>query len=90
METKTTLVGTEGRVELDTVTTVELELTRDVFPNNTELNDTLRNLNDFQAASQVRVDLEELGVLEAGDELTDSLLEFGFVRKMRHSVKMRR
>jgi hypothetical protein len=87
MESETTLVGTKSRVELDTVTTVKFEITLVVFPDNTELDDTLGDLNDFQAASQVRVDLEELRVLKAGNKFADSLLEFGFVRKVRHFEK---
>lgn len=48
MQSKTTLVRTEGRVELNTVTYVDFDFTVVIFPWNTELDDTLRDLNNLE------------------------------------------
>ena len=41
VEAETTLVWTQSRVELDSVSAVQLELSLVIFPNNTELDDAL-------------------------------------------------
>ena len=64
METETTLVGAEGTVELHTVGAVDLWLKLVVFPDNTELDDTLWDGDDLQCGLVFRVLLEERGVLE--------------------------
>ena len=76
MEPQATLVGTESRVELNTVTPVDVELSLVVLPDNTELDDTLRNGNNGKALLKLGVNLEELGGLESGDKLAVGLLEF--------------
>ena len=69
METETTLVGAEGRVVLDTETTVDLDLALVVLPDDTELDDTLRDGDDGQSLAVFGVLLEESGVLEGGGQL---------------------
>lgn len=69
MESETALVGTEGRVVLDTITTVNLEVSLVVFPGNAELDDTLRDGDDLEGGAEFGVDGEELGVFEGADEL---------------------
>lgn len=41
VQTETTLVWTQSRVELDSVSAVELELSLVIFPDDTELDDAL-------------------------------------------------
>lgn len=72
METETALVGTEGRVELNTISTVDLELALVVLPSNTELNHALGDGNDGKSSLELGGDLEELGVGEARLELCNS------------------
>lgn len=69
VETETTLVGTQGRVELDTETAVDLELTLVVLPDDTELDDTLGDGDDLEGLAVLRVLLEEGRVLEGRGEL---------------------
>jgi hypothetical protein len=69
MEPETTLVRTEGGVELNTVSTVDLQLTFVVLPDDTELDDTLGDRDDRKALLQFWGDLEELGRIEGGDKL---------------------
>lgn len=69
VETETTLVGAQGRVELHTVATVDLDLVVVVLPDNTELDDTLRDGDDGQSLAVFGVLLEESGVLEGGGQL---------------------
>jgi len=76
MEAETTLVWTESGVELDTVSTVDLELTLVVLPNNTELNDTLWDRDDWKGSAEFWLKFEELGGLERGLELIVGLVEF--------------
>ena len=44
METKSTLVGAEGRVELDAITALNVGLSMVIFPDDTELDDALWDL----------------------------------------------
>jgi hypothetical protein len=69
VETETALVWTEGRVELDSVTTVDLWLSLVVLPDNAELNDALWDRGNGERLSVLWVLLEERGVLEGGCEL---------------------
>lgn len=64
MEPETTLVWTKSRVELNTETTVDLDLLLVVLPDDTELDDTLGNGNDFEGSLVFGVLLEESAVLE--------------------------
>ena len=69
VETETTLVGTEGGVELNTVTAVDLEVALVVLPDNTELDDTLGDGSDVEGGAVLGVLLEEGGVLESVGQL---------------------
>lgn len=69
MEAETTLVRAQCRVELHTVSTVDVNVTIVIFPGDTELDDTLRNGNDGQAFPQFGLQMEEFGLLEGRDEL---------------------
>lgn len=73
MEAETALVGTEGRVELNTISTVDLELALVVLPSNTELNHALGDGNDSEGGLEFGGDLEELGVVEARLELCNKI-----------------
>lgn len=69
MQSQTTLVRAEGRVELDAETTVYLELTLVVFPDHAEVDDALGYGGDFEGSAVFGVFLEEGGVFEGGGEL---------------------
>ena len=60
MEPQTTLVRSESRVELDSITPVDLQLSLIVLPDNPKLDNTLRGGDDRQTFLEFRVDLEEL------------------------------
>jgi hypothetical protein len=51
VETKTSLVRTESRVELDSVTSVDGDGSIIPFPGDSELDDSLRDLNDGERSS---------------------------------------
>lgn len=59
VETETTLVRTEGRVELHTVALVDLALALVVLPDNTELDDALRDGGNLEGLLVLGVLLEE-------------------------------
>jgi hypothetical protein len=69
VQAETALVGAEGRVELNTVATVDLDVALVVLPDNTELDDALRNGDDLEAFTVLRVLLEEGGLLKGGRKL---------------------
>lgn len=69
VESKTALVGTESRVELDSVTTVDLEVALVIFPDDAELDDTLRNGGNSQSSAVLGVLVEEGAVLEGRGKL---------------------
>ena len=69
MKSETTLVGTESGVELDTIATVDLEVAIVVLPNDTELDDTLRDGDDIESNAVLGVLLEENRVLKSADKL---------------------
>jgi hypothetical protein len=71
VETKTALVRTESGVELHTVALVDLALALVVFPDNTELDDTLGDGDNFESLLVLGVLLEKGGGLEGGDELCE-------------------
>lgn len=50
MESETSLVWTESRVELDTETTVDLDLALVVLPRDTELDDALWDGSNLEGA----------------------------------------
>jgi hypothetical protein len=69
VEPEATLVGAKSGVELDTVSTVDLDLAFVIFPDNTELNDTLGDRDDLKSLAVFGLLLEKSGVLEGGGEL---------------------
>jgi hypothetical protein len=75
METETTLVGAQSGVELNTETTVHLNLVVVIFPDDTELDDTLGDGDDGESLAVLRVLLEESGVLKGRGELWGNLLD---------------
>lgn len=75
METETTLVRTKSRVELDSVTSVDGDGTVVTLPCNSELEDSLGDLNNVEGSSVLGVLGEER--LKSLGDLGDGLLEFG-------------
>lgn len=73
MESETTLVWAEGGVVLHTVSLVDLANVVVVFPDYSELDDTLGNCDDLKCLPVLGVLLEEGRVLEGGDELYESV-----------------
>lgn len=69
MKPQTTLVGPEGRVELNPVPAVDLHITIVVFPCDAELNHTFRDGNDRQSSLELGGDFKKLGIRESGDKL---------------------
>ena len=69
MESETTLVWAESGVVLHTVSLVDLAHVVVVFPDNSELDDTLGDGDDLKSLPVFGVLLEESGLLEGGDEL---------------------
>jgi hypothetical protein len=67
------LVRAKGRVELHTVSAVDLEVALVVLPDDTELDDALRDGHDLQGDPVLGVLLKERAVLESADELWDSM-----------------
>jgi hypothetical protein len=72
VETKTTLVGAEGRVELHTETTVDLELAFVILPDDAELNHALGDGDNSEGLAVLGVSLEEGRVLKSGGEFCKS------------------
>jgi hypothetical protein len=69
VQPETTLVGAKGRVKLDTVAAVDLDVALVVLPDNTELNDALGNGDDLEALAVLGVLLEEGGLLKGAGKL---------------------
>jgi hypothetical protein len=88
VKSETTLVGAKSRVELDAVAAVDLKVALVVFPDDTELNNTLRNGSNSKGSAVLGVLVEERAVLEGRGELAVSLLELGLVREVRHGVQL--
>jgi hypothetical protein len=84
VETETTLVGAEGRVELHTETTVDLELALVILPDDAELNHALGDGDNSEGLAVLGVSLEEGRVLKSGGEFLVGLLELGLDGKVRH------
>lgn len=59
MESQTTLVGAESRVELNSVSTVDLEIALVILPSDTELDNTLGDGDDGQSSLEIWRSLEE-------------------------------
>lgn len=64
MESKSTLVRAQGRIELNTVSSVHLHLSFVILPHDTELNDAFGDCCDLEGGLVLGVLLEESGVLE--------------------------
>jgi hypothetical protein len=69
VESESTLVGAEGRVELHTVSFVDLALALVILPDDTELDDAFGNGGNFESLFVLGVLLEERGRLKGRDEL---------------------
>lgn len=69
MESKAALVWPQGRVELHSVSPIDLHLALVVLPDDAELNDSFGDGGDLEGGLVLGVLLEEGGVLEGGDEL---------------------
>lgn len=69
VQAETALVWAEGGVELDSVAAVDLDLVLVVFPDNSELDDALRDGDDLEGGLVFGVLFEEGAVFEGGDQL---------------------
>lgn len=69
MKTETTLVRAKSRVELDTISLVDLADALVVFPDHAELDDALGNRDNLQSLLVLGVLLEERGLFQGGNEL---------------------
>ena len=69
MKSQTSLVGTEGGIELDTISPVDLDLPLVILPDDAELDDSFGDGGDLKGGLVFRVFLEEGGVFEGGHEL---------------------
>lgn len=69
VETKSSLVGSESGVELNTVSAVDLHDSLVVLPGDTELDNTLGDGDDGKACLQLGANLEELRGLKGRDQL---------------------
>jgi hypothetical protein len=69
VESKTAFVGAKSRVELDTISAVDLGLELVIFPDDTELDDPLRDRNDLESFLVFRVFFEKRGMFEGGGQL---------------------
>lgn len=65
MEAKTSLVRSQGGVVLNAVSIVDLDLEVVVFPDDTELDDTLRDGSDLESLAVLWVLLKKRGVFES-------------------------
>ena len=64
MESKATLVRTQGRIELYPVSSIDLNLILVIFPHHPELDDTLRDGGDLEGGAVLGVLLEQGRILE--------------------------
>lgn len=64
MESESTLVWSQGRVELHTVSPIDLDLAFVIFPHDTELNDPFRNRYNLQSCLVFWVLGKEGGIFE--------------------------
>ena len=68
VESQTTLVWTKSRVELNTISTVDLQLSLVIFPDNSELDDSLGDGDDLEGNLVFWILLKECAVFEGRDE----------------------
>lgn len=71
MKAETTLVRAESRIELNSISTIDLNLVLVVLPNNTELDDALGNGNDLEGGLVLGLLVEEGAVLEGRSQLCE-------------------
>lgn len=71
MESEATLVWAQGGVELNSVSAVDLYLALIVFPDDTELDDSLRDRDNLESGLVFRILLEKSGMFEGGDQLCE-------------------
>lgn len=69
MEPQTTLIRTESRVELDSVSAVDVQFAFVGFPDDAELDDALGDGDYFEGGFVFGVFFEKGAVFEGGDEL---------------------
>ena len=69
VESQSSLVWAQGRIELHTVSAVDLDLVLVIFPDDTELDDAFGNGDDLEGGLVLGLLLEERTVLEGGDKL---------------------
>lgn len=69
MQPETTLVGAKGRVELNTVSAVDLDVALVILPHDAELDDALRDGDDLEACPVLGVLLKKGAVLESAGKL---------------------
>jgi hypothetical protein len=72
MEAEAALVWAKGRVELDAVPAIELEVALVVLPNDAELDDALGNRDDGQSSLELWVLLKERAIFERAGELCNN------------------
>ena len=65
METESSFVWSQSRVELHSVTPINLYFSLVVLPNNTELYHAFRDRGNLQSLLVFRIFLEEGGILES-------------------------
>lgn len=65
METESSFIWSQSRVELHPVTPIDLHFSLVVLPDHTELYYALRNRSNLQSLLVFRIFLEERGVLES-------------------------
>jgi hypothetical protein len=69
VQSETTLVWAESGIELHTVAAVDLDLVLVVFPDDAELDNTLRDGDDLEGGLVFGVLFEESAVFEGRDQL---------------------
>jgi hypothetical protein len=82
VESQTTLVRAESRVELNSVTSVDLELSLVILPGDSELDDSLGDLDDLEGLGVFGVLLQEGG--EGTFDFRKGLFEFGLGGQVGH------
>jgi hypothetical protein len=69
MQSQTAFVGAESRVELDSVAAIDLEVAVVIFPDDTELDYSLRDRDDFEGYTVLGVLCEQRAIFKGADEL---------------------
>ena len=72
MESKTSFVRTQGRVELDTISSVDLHLSLVILPYHSELDHSFRDGSNLEGGLVFGILLEKRGIFEGGNELCGS------------------